>query len=190
MAILKLKKLEEYLQMIDDFVKPKILFEQYSTPSHIASCMLYEIQTKFDDIEDKLIGDLGAGCGMLSIGASLLGARLCIGFEIDADAIKVSLNLRGNIIIYIMCTTNNLQIFKNNTQEMEINDIDCIQCNLNDDAVCSRWYNVFDTIIMNPPFGTKKNAGQDMRFLEVALKLTNNVVYSLHKSSTRYILKK
>lgn len=69
---------------------------------------------------------------------------------------------------------------------MEINEIDCIQCNLNDTSVCLRWHNVFDTIIMNPPFGTKKNAGQDMRFLENALKITNNVVYSLHKSSTRY----
>lgn len=89
MALLKLKKLEEYLQCIDDFEKPKVLLEQYSTPAHIASCMLYEIQTKFGDIEDKFVGDLGAGCGMLAIGASLLGARLCVGFEIDTDAIKV-----------------------------------------------------------------------------------------------------
>lgn len=98
MAILKLKKLEEYLQCVDDFSKPKILLEQYSTPSHIASHMLYEIQTKFGDIENKLIGDLGAGCGMLSIGASLLGAQLCIGFEIDSNALEVRL-VNGNSLI-------------------------------------------------------------------------------------------
>lgn len=44
---------------------------------------------------------------------------------------------------------------------------------------------------MNPPFGTKNNAGTDMKFLEVAMKLSSNVVYSLHKSSTRdYVLSK
>jgi len=49
----------------------------------------------------------------------------------------------------------------------------------------------FDTVIMNPPFGTKKNAGIDMKFLEIAIKLSSNTVYSLHKSSTRdYILSK
>lgn len=45
---------------------------------------------------------------------------------------------------------------------------------------------MFDTVIMNPPFGTKSNAGIDMKFLKRALKLSNNVVYSLHKTSTRY----
>lgn len=44
---------------------------------------------------------------------------------------------------------------------------------------------------MNPPFGTKNNAGIDMEFLEIATKLSLNTVYSLHKTSTRkYILKK
>lgn len=43
----------------------------------------------------------------------------------------------------------------------------------------------FDSVLMNPPFGTKHNAGIDMRFLETAIKLSNNAVYSLHKTSTR-----
>lgn len=50
---------------------------------------------------------------------------------------------------------------------------------------------MFDTVIMNPPFGTKKNSGIDMKFLEIALKLAKKTVYSLHKTSTRnYVLKK
>lgn len=48
-----------------------------------------------------------------------------------------------------------------------------------------RFYKQFDTVLMNPPFGTKHNEGIDMKFLEVALKLSNNAVYSLHKTSTR-----
>lgn len=44
---------------------------------------------------------------------------------------------------------------------------------------------------MNPPFGTKNSTGIDMKFLEVATKLSSNAVYSLHKSSTRdYVLSK
>ncbi|CAH0559625.1 unnamed protein product [Brassicogethes aeneus] len=58
---------------------------------------------------------------------------------------------------------------------------------------CSTQYRsnkIFDTVIMNPPFGTKHNAGIDMKFLETAFKLSNNVVYSLHKTSTRdHVLK-
>ena len=44
---------------------------------------------------------------------------------------------------------------------------------------------------MNPPFGTKHNAGIDMKFLEIATKMARNAVYSLHKTSTRnHVLKK
>jgi len=49
--------------------------------------------------------------------------------------------------------------------------------------VC-RWEKVFDTVIMNPPFGTKTK-GVDMDFLQAALRLANKAVYSLHKRSTR-----
>lgn len=89
MACIKLKQLEEYLQGVDDFEKPKVKLEQYATPSHIASCMLYSIQTKYGDLENKFVGDLGSGCGMLSIGSFLLGAQHTIGFEIDPDAVEV-----------------------------------------------------------------------------------------------------
>lgn len=90
MACIKLKKLEEYLQGVDGFAKPNILLEQYVTPSHIASQMLYSIQSKYGDIEDKLVGDLGCGCGMLSIGVFLLGAKHTVGFDIDPNALQVN----------------------------------------------------------------------------------------------------
>ncbi|KAG0293294.1 Methyltransferase-like protein 5, partial [Dissophora globulifera] len=47
-----------------------------------------------------------------------------------------------------------------------------------------------DTILMNPPFGTKLK-GIDMVFLKKGIDLANHAVYSLHKTSTReHILKK
>lgn len=36
--------------------------------------MLYTIHNTFDDIENKLVADLGCGCGVLSIGSAVLNA--------------------------------------------------------------------------------------------------------------------
>ena len=47
-----------------------------------------------------------------------------------------------------------------------------------------------DTVITNPPFGTKDNAGMDLRFLKTATRLARRTVYSFHKTSTRAFLKK
>lgn len=104
---MKIKKLEEYLQGVDGFGKPKVLLEQYPAPSHIAACMLYEIQAKFDDLDNKMVADLGCGCGMLSIGAFLMGAQHTVGFEIDADAVEVKCSLCG-WLVYVNCCANPL----------------------------------------------------------------------------------
>ena len=50
--------------------------------------------------------------------------------------------------------------------------------------------NCVDTVLTNPPFGTKHNAGIDVTFLKAAVRLARHSVYSFHKSSTRpYLLK-
>eukprot|EP00249_Psilotum_nudum_P007254 c20431_g2_i2 orf=138-572(+) len=43
---------------------------------------------------------------------------------------------------------------------------------------------IVDTVVMNPPFGTRRK-GADMDFLSSALKIAETAVYSLHKTSTR-----
>uniref|UniRef100_A0A8C5WMT8 Methyltransferase-like protein 5 n=1 Tax=Leptobrachium leishanense TaxID=445787 RepID=A0A8C5WMT8_9ANUR len=160
---MKLKELEGCLQQVDVFENPKLLLEQYPTRPHIAACMLYTIHNTFGDIEDKVVADLGCGCGVLSIGAAMLGAGMCLGFDVDRDA---------------------LEIFKTNTEEFELINIDMVQCD-----VCSipseSLIKSVDTVIMNPPFGTKHNKGMDMVFLKTALQMARTSVYSLHKTSTR-----
>lgn len=89
MARLQLRELEQYLQQLDGFEKPKILLEQYCTSAHIASRMLYVAQSQYEDIEGCTVGDLGSGCGILSLGAQMLGAGHVIGFEIDSDALSI-----------------------------------------------------------------------------------------------------
>jgi len=165
---MKLKQLEQHLQQIDGFDNPKILLEQYPTRPHIAACMLHTIDATFDDLEDKIVADLGCGCGVLSIGAAMLGAGAVIGFDIDQDA---------------------LEQFQGNIEDFDIDNIDLINADI--DALGEGWENKFDTVIMNPPFGTKHNKGLDMKFLQTGLKMATRSVYSLHKTATRdHILKK
>lgn len=83
-----MKDLEQRLQQLDGFEKPKILLEQYPTSAHIASHMLYTAHTQFVDIKDSSVVDLGCGCGTLAIGAQLLGASYVLGLEIDNDALE------------------------------------------------------------------------------------------------------
>ena len=100
----------------------------------------------------------------------MLEAALVTAVEIDDDAV------------------DDLQV---NIQEFDIDNINVIR---GDVLQLPRFIvPCFDTVIMNPPFGTKNNEGIDMEFLDVALELLNpgGVVYSFHKSSTRdYIIKR
>ena len=49
-----------------------------------------------------------------------------------------------------------------------------------------RLYKRFDTVLMNPPFGTKAgNRGLDLCFARAGTLMARGAVYSLHKSSTR-----
>ena len=56
--------------------------------------MVHTMAYTFDDIEDKLIADLGCGCGVLSIGSVMLGAGAVTGFDVDQDALE---QFQGNI---------------------------------------------------------------------------------------------
>eukprot|EP00163_Fabomonas_tropica_P021262 TRINITY_DN37279_c0_g1_i1.p1 TRINITY_DN37279_c0_g1~~TRINITY_DN37279_c0_g1_i1.p1 ORF type:complete len:223 (-),score=29.26 TRINITY_DN37279_c0_g1_i1:6-674(-) len=158
---MKLKHLQSQLEDVQPFEKAKFALEQYPTTPHLAAHMLTFIDTEYDDIEDQVVCDLGVGCGMLSIGASILGAGACIGVDIDPDA---------------------LEIAKHNLTRFEV-EADLVLCDL---GTSSPFANrpVADVVLMNPPFGTK-NAGIDTKFLTHAVSIARKAVYSLHKSSTR-----
>lgn len=169
MACMKLRELESHLQQVDEFAKPKVLLEQYPTRPHIAACVLHTVQSTFGDIEDKLVADLGCGCGVLAIGACMLGAGSVTGFDIDPEALET-------------CQENLLAF--------EIDNVDLVLADLkiSDFLVHGKKY---DTVLMNPPFGTKHNKGIDLLFVQKALELANTAVYSLHKTSTRkHVLQK
>ncbi|XWS72052.1 hypothetical protein CRYUN_Cryun02cG0007700 [Craigia yunnanensis] len=172
---MKLKQLESLLGHLQQFSNPKVELEQYPTGPHIASRLLYTAENSFDDIGNKVVADFGCGCGTLGAAAALLGAEQVIGIDIDSQS---------------------LEIASMNAEDLEL-DIDFVQCDINNlgwrDALnieCICYFLVtmlgqlVDTVVMNPPFGTRKK-GADMDFLFVALKVASQAVYSLHKTSTR-----
>jgi len=111
--------------------------------------------TVYRDISGKLVLDLGTGTGRLAIGAALLGARRTIGIDIDPVAIAIA---RENSAV------------ANVDVEWVVGDLDAIRAG-------------FDTVVMNPPFGTKRRH-VDKIFLRKAVSVAP-VVYSIHKSATR-----
>lgn len=62
--------------------------------------------------------------------------RLCVGFDIDAEA---------------------LEIFNSNLEDFELTNVDVVQCDVS--SLPDSMSETFDTVIMNPPFGTKHNKG-------------------------------
>ncbi|RIA86190.1 methyltransferase like 5 [Glomus cerebriforme] len=164
---MRLKDLESKLQNVAGFDKPKIELEQYCTTPHLAARMLYTAHTVYDDIESKVVADFGCGCGILSIAANLLNSSYNLALEIDDDA---------------------LQIAKENCSEFEV-DVDFTLTDLISIPM-DHLRNKVDTIVMNPPFGTKNNKGIDMIFLKKAIEAAKISVYSLHKSTTREHIRK
>lgn len=58
---MRLWELEEILQDVESFKKPKVQLEQYLTTPHIASHFLYTASNSYGDIENKTVLDLGTG---------------------------------------------------------------------------------------------------------------------------------
>ena len=67
--------------------------EQYATEGDLAAYWLLAID-QLDAIEGKVVADLGAGNGILGIGALLLGAKHVLFVEADEDAMAV---LKNNV---------------------------------------------------------------------------------------------
>ena len=185
------------LQDIQPFADPKIELEQYPTGPHLAARLLFTVRVNcilatihivltvnvvsraeqgdngfmvlheqvasvYDEFEGQTVVDLGCGTGMLSIGAAILGAQHVIGIDVDVDALDIALT---------------------NVQEFEAPlPIDLVRCDVTSLSRLNRL--AADTVIMNPPFGTRAR-GADVRFLRAAFQISRNTVYSLHKSSTR-----
>jgi putative methylase len=138
---------------------PRIRLEQYTIPATIAADILFLAAFAYRDIAGKTVVDLGTGTGRLAIGAASLGARQITAIDIDPIAVAVARENARAAMVEI---------------DWIVGDLDAI-------------HGGFDTVIMNPPFGTKQRH-LDKVFLRKAIQI-GRVAYSIHKSATReYIL--
>ncbi len=181
---MKLKELESNLQNVQAFSNAKLNYEQYITTPHLASNILFTIESQYGDLGDKIVCDLGCGTGMLSIGASLLGAQFVHSIDIDVDALGICKENIGNFDI------DNIELVNADCKQLlRLSETVDIFCNYK-----------FDTCLMNPPFGTKfqdklsnsedSKFGIDMQFLKLASRLSTNSIYSLNKTVTRDYIRK
>ncbi|WP_461865287.1 METTL5 family protein [Thermococcus sp.] len=158
---MKKRHLAITLSKLRGFQNPKVELEQYKTPGNVAAELLW-LAYSLGDIKDKIVADLGAGTGVLAIGACLLGARKVCAVEIDREATEI---IRENI----------------KTLQVE----ECIEI-INSSIL--EFDRPVETVIMNPPFGSQ-NPHADRSFLIKAFKISD-VIYSIHlaKSEVRQFI--
>ena len=146
------------LQRVNPHPKPAVALEQYTIPADLAAEILFTACYTHDDIQGKHVLDLGSGTGRLALGASILGAKTVVGVDIDASSIRVA--AQSAKLLHVEAS-------------WVVGDIGTVQGG-------------FDTVLMNPPFGTKQ-PHTDIQFLKCSQNLAP-VIYSIHKSSTRNFL--
>jgi len=154
---LKKAQLERILQSLEAVPSPRPDIEQYPTPASIAAEVAYIARAK-GDIEGCRVLDLGCGNGILAIAAKLLGAAESVGVDIDPVAIQTAERNAKRAHVEV---------------EWRHADVATVE-------------GPFDTVLMNPPFGSQKRHA-DLPFLDRALAIAR-VVYSFHNAKTEDFL--
>ena len=136
--------------------------EQYSTDGNIASLFISSIISFGDISPDSVVGDLGAGNGILGIGALKVGAEKCIFLEIDKKACEI---LEENLVL------NNLS---------ESGSI------INEYLDSNTSFPKVDLIVCNPPWGRQKEKA-DRPFLDLIIEngAISHLMHSAHATHIR-----
>ena len=143
----------------------EVSLEQYVTPGDLASRWLFDIQSFGDLPIGCRVADLGAGNGILGIGAAMMGAGFVKLVEADqklcklADANAESMQLTGR---YEVCN----QVIGEYNSELE----------------------GYDLIISNPPWGRQRE-GADSAFFEHIL-ASETIAHIMHSASAKHLQKR
>jgi putative methylase len=152
------RKLAMMLSTLSCVKESSLTLEQYPTESELASDMVWTAHS-LGDIGGKRVADLGCGNGILGLGASIMGAREVFLVDIDEGSIEVAVE--------------NCRKIKKDLK----GEIFFINCDIH------AFNRKCDTVIMNPPFGSRKRHA-DRDFLLKSFKVAS-IVYSLHKKGNR-----
>jgi len=138
-----------------------IKLEQYSTSGDIAASWLAQIVAFGDLSEDSSIADLGAGNGILGIGAALMGVSQVVLVEVDEEACSIAFQ---------------------SIEKAGVSDTVEIICRSVDESLDLTGT---DLIISNPPWGTQ-TVKSDRPFLDAILR-SNAVTHLMHSAGARHI---
>ena len=158
---MRLRHLAMSLSKLQPHPCENVDLEQYSTDGNIASKFISSIVSYGDLSSDSIIGDLGAGNGILGIGALKVGAEKCIFLEADKNACEI---LQENLIL-------------NNFKESGVIINEFLDINTNFPKV--------DLIICNPPWGRQKEKA-DRPFLDLIIK-NGTVSHLMHSAHANHL---
>eukprot|EP00850_Spirogloea_muscicola_P022187 SM000281S10755 [mRNA] locus=s281:120860:127278:- [translate_table: standard] len=108
MVLLKLKQLESQLQAVQPFRHPKVDLEQYPTSAHIAARMVHMMESLYNDVEGKVVVDLGCGYVIgvdVDSDALLTCSENCTDLEVQMDLLQCpisSIALQGPVDTVVM----------------------------------------------------------------------------------------
>lgn len=141
-----------------------VTLEQYATEGDLAAYWMLAVD-QLDGLEGKAVADLGAGNGILGIGALLLGARRVVFVETDEEALEV---LRSNVA---------------SLEEGLADRVDIIAAHVGlDDLPLDN----VDLVVMNPPWGVQRERA-DRPFLEAAFTSAGRAVHLLHSDRASHV---
>ncbi|MFB6132378.1 MAG: METTL5 family protein [Halanaeroarchaeum sp.] len=153
------REIARRLQRVGDFQDPSVRLEQYLTPPDLAAHLVH-LAALNGDLDGCIVVDLGAGTGMLALGASLVGASRVVAVELDDGAIDVAR--------------------QNEARVDARTEVDWVRGDATRPPVC-----LDDaTVLANPPFGAQNDSRTaDRDFLEAAASLAA-VSYTIHNAGS------
>jgi len=158
--------LERALADVADFRDPSLRLEQYPTPDWLAAHLLHAAAMAGD--LDGTVLDLGAGTGVLALGAALTGRPdRVVGLELDAGALAVARENEAGAAAPV--------------------DVDWVRADLSRPPLAAVTPAERDgvTVVSNPPFGAQDGAeGADRAFLAAASEVAA-VSWTVHNGGSR-----
>ena len=159
---MRVRRLAMLLSSLSEHPSGSVELEQYTTDGDLAARWLADIAA-FDDLsEGCTVADLGAGNGVLGLGALAMGAGRALLVETDQAACDVA---------------------KSNAESMGFADsVEVIQATLGSDPVD---LGSADVLISNPPWG-RQTPRADRPFLEAMIAATTPA-HLLHSAEATHI---
>ena len=155
--------LERRLAEVEGFADPRVEWEQYPTPADLAAHLVHLADVQ-GDLAGRTVVDLGAGTGMLALGAACRRPARVLALDRDPAAIA-------------RARANERRVAPDVGVEWLLGDATRA-------PVCFEAESHV-TVLMNPPFGAQRgNEHADRAFLETASEVAG-VSYSIHNSGSQ-----